>query len=221
MRLLPLTSDSRSIDPQSTTALPIAKYLRLSWMRASQDVQNDRPASPSFVKRASFNVKRCCRIGRPRCRLTNNVPRLTGLSEPRTKLAAIFNILLRRQPWDLYDRPDLDGPLAGHGILGGNADRLVEILGVDEEIAAQLFACLRERTVGHKPLSLPQPNAGRHGCGTQRVGSHVLPSRVKVMRKLRRFSVTVLSLRFSQPIFVTIDQQHVFHMDASCNSSFV
>src|SRR6266849_8730674 len=182
------------------TSNPSSHCFRPSQL-APQDVQNGRSARPQAKEAPEAYPLGYVEDG----------------SEPRTKLAAVFNILLSRQARDFNHWPDLDSPLAGHGNLGGNADRLVEILGVDEEIAAQLLARLRERTIGHKPLSLPHPNAGRHGCGTQRVGSQVLPVRVKVMRKLRRFSVTVLSLRVSQPIFVTIDQQHVFHMDASCN----
>ena len=49
---------------------------------------------------------------------------------------------------------NFDGTLARHRNFFGNADRLVEILGIDQEVAAKLFASLRERTIGHEAFSV-------------------------------------------------------------------
>jgi hypothetical protein len=54
-----------------------------------------------------------------------------------------WRALIGRQARDLYHRPDFDAPLARHRDPCGDADRLVEIPGVDQEIAAQLLARLR------------------------------------------------------------------------------
>src|SRR5262245_65806350 len=54
-------------------------------------------------------------------------------------------LLDSRQARDLDYRAHLDGAFARHGNPSGNADRLVEIVCLDEEVAAQLFARLRER----------------------------------------------------------------------------
>src|SRR5215475_11549404 len=71
-------------------------------------------------------------------------------------------LLESRQARDLYYRPHLDGAFARHGNPSGNADRLVEIVCLDEEVAAQLFPRLRERTIGHEPFAIAHPHTGRH-----------------------------------------------------------
>src|SRR5438093_995976 len=125
---------------------------------------------------------------------------------------------LRRQPRYFDDRPDFDGPLASHRNPCSDGDGLIEILGLNEEVTAQLFARLRERAVGHEPFAVAHPDAGRHRRGVQRVGGHILPVRMKLMRELRGLRITVLPLGFTQAILVTVNQQHVFHVEASISS---
>src|SRR5437764_3640208 len=109
MRLLPLTSDRRSTAQKSTTARLGSKccLYRLAptawpelfswWTLASQEFKMD-------VQRGQ----------------TKEAPEAYPLgyvedaSKSRTKLAADFNILLSRQPWDFYDRPDLNSSFACH-----------------------------------------------------------------------------------------------------------
>ncbi len=57
-------------------------------------------------------------------------------SEPRTKLAAIFNILLTGQAWDLHDRSHFDGALARHGYSCSDRNSLIKILGIDQKVTA-------------------------------------------------------------------------------------
>ena len=66
-----------------------------------------------------------------------------------------------RQARDLHDRPDVDGAQACPWNLCGGADRLVDILGVDQELAAELFARLRERPVGDERFTVAHPDADR------------------------------------------------------------
>src|SRR5207249_8293198 len=54
--------------------------------------------------------------------------------------------------------------------------------------------------------------------GVQRVGGHILPVRMKLLRELRGLRITVLPLGFTQAILVTVNQQHVFHVEASISS---
>src|SRR5437899_12186879 len=68
--------------------------------------------------------------------------------------------LTRRQARYLHDRPDFHGSLACSRNPCGDADRLVEILGVDQEVAAELFARFRERTVGYKRFAVAHAHAG-------------------------------------------------------------
>src|SRR6266568_5021576 len=130
-----------------------------------------------------------------------------------------MHALTRRQACDLHYRPDFDGAGACRWNPCGDADRLVEILGVDQEVAAELLARLRERTIGHEPFAVAHPDAGRRRRWVQRVGRQILPARVKVLRELRRLPVTLLALAFAQGLLVTVNQQQVFHVSASTRKS--
>ena len=68
---------------------------------------------------------------------------------------------VRRQARDLPYWAHLDGADAHPGNPSDDADRLVEILGVDEELATQLFAGPREGTVGHEPFAGAHRDTGR------------------------------------------------------------
>src|SRR5258708_4152648 len=55
----------------------------------------------------------------------------------------------RRQAGYFQDRPDFDGALARRWNPSRDADRLVEVLGLNQVEAAQLLARLRKWAVGH------------------------------------------------------------------------
>ena len=61
-------------------------------------------------------------------------------------------------------------------------------------VSAELFARFRKRTVGHQPLALAHPHAGRRRCRMQRSGSQILPARVEVLRELHGLHVALLPL---------------------------
>src|SRR5882724_13525323 len=65
----------------------------------------------------------------------------------------------------------------------GDADRLVEVLDVDQVEAAEMFARFLERTVGHKPFAVAHPNAGCRRDRVQRSSDHILPIRLEVVRE--------------------------------------
>src|SRR5215510_14478261 len=110
-----------------------------------------------------------------------------------------------RQARNLDYRPHLNGAFARRGNPAGNADRLVEIVCLDEEVAARLYTRFRERTIGHKPFAVADPNTGRHRCWMQRVGGQVLPTRMNLFSELCGFRVALLSLGFTQRLFVMIN----------------
>ena len=60
------------------------------------------------------------------------------------------------------------------------------VLGVDQEVAAELFARLRERAVGHQPFAVAHPDAGRRRRRVQRGGGQILAARLELLRELRR-----------------------------------
>src|SRR5712691_1421563 len=122
---------------------------------------------------------------------------------------------MRRQAGHLHHRPNFDGPQACAWNPSGDVDRLVEIPGVDQEVAAQLFARLRERTVGHEPFALAHPDAGRRRNRVQRGGSKILPGPPDLARKLHGLLATLLLLGLIRGLFITVHQQHIFHLVAS------
>jgi hypothetical protein len=67
--------------------------------------------------------------------------------------------LIDRQARDLHDRPDFNGAQARPWNPCGDADRLVEILSVDQVLAAELFARLRERPVSDERFAVAHPDA--------------------------------------------------------------
>src|SRR5260370_18885054 len=62
----------------------------------------------------------------------------------------------------LYEWAHFNGAGTHGGNPCGDGDGFVEIFGLDEVIAAELLACLNERTVGHEPFASAQADAG--GC---------------------------------------------------------
>src|SRR5438309_6280935 len=129
--------------------------------------------------------------------------------------AGLLSVLMRRQAADLHHRPNLDGPEACAWNPSGDVDRLVEIPGVDEEVAAQLFPRLGERTVGHEPFAFAHPDAGRRRNGVQGGGREIPPGRPDLVHQLRGLLATLLLLGLIRGLLVTVDQQHVFHLGAS------
>ena len=79
-------------------------------------------------------------------------------SEPRTKLANTFNILLSLQTRDLDQGPHLDGSDARPWNANSDGDRLVRIFGLDQEVTGELFASLHERTIGHERFTVAHPH---------------------------------------------------------------
>jgi hypothetical protein len=111
--------------------------------------------------------------------------------------------------------PNLDGADSRPGDAGGDTDGLVEILGIDKKIAAQLLARLREGTVGHMPFAVADPYAGGRGHRLQRVGGQIPAVRVQLVCELGGFFVTVLALCLIHGVLAHVDQQHIFHGNVS------
>src|SRR6185369_2495969 len=65
------------------------------------------------------------------------------------------------QAGNFYDRPDFHRAIAPSRNLPCDFDGLIEVPGVDQEVAAKLLAGLREGAVGHKPLAIAGTDAGR------------------------------------------------------------
>src|SRR5829696_2693524 len=119
------------------------------------------------------------------------------------------------QAWDLHDRPDLDRAPAHPRDAGGNVDRLVEIGGVDQIVATELLTRLRKRAIGYQPFAITHPNAGRRRCQVEWGGAEIMPTRVELSGEPRGLAVALLPLVRVQHLLITVNQQHVFHLDVS------
>src|SRR5439155_19234487 len=111
--------------------------------------------------------------------------------------------------------PDFDGARTGQRNACGDGDGFVEILDVDEHVAAELLAGLRERPVGHEPLAVAHPDAGRRGRRVQRRAVQMLAARLELVPELHGIQVDLLALGHAEPVpdlLVPADQEHVFHV---------
>src|ERR1700691_2226123 len=116
-----------------------------------------------------------------------------------------------REACDFQYGPDFDGALARAWNAGGDADCLVEILGFDQEVAAELFAGFREWTVGDQAFAVAHLDARGRRHRLQRGGGQKLAVRLKPMHQLRGLREAALPLGLGPGLFVGVDQQHVFH----------
>src|SRR4051794_34739545 len=68
-----------------------------------------------------------------------------------------------------HDRPHLDRTGLGAWDARGNAERGVEILGIDQIVAGELLSRLRERTIRGQSLAVANAHGGRRRCRLQPV----------------------------------------------------
>src|SRR6185369_11688101 len=94
-----------------------------------------------------------------------------------------------RDSWDFDDGADFNGASAGAGDFRGDADGFVEVLGIHQEIAAELLAGLGKRSVGDESLAVAHTDAGGRRRGMERVGRQKLPASRQILAKLGGFGV--------------------------------
>src|SRR5712691_8035687 len=107
-----------------------------------------------------------------------------------------------------------DGAHARRWNPSGDRERVVEILGLDQVIPAELLARLREGTVGQEPFLVAYPNARRRRGRVQLGSGHVVAARPDLLRELPVFLVHLLPLGLAHPgphLLLVVNQQHVFH----------
>ena len=131
-------------------------------------------------------------------------------NDTKPNIETASRILDPRQPLDLSHRSDFNSSDPCSGNPGGDVDRLVKILGVDQEIAADLLARFSERTVGHEPFAVANYNAYRRRCWLQWRSIQVLSISVELIRELYGLLQQVLSLVLIQGLFV-MNKQDIFH----------
>src|SRR5258708_39638326 len=119
-------------------------------------------------------------------------------------MAPMTYLLHRRQSLDLPHRPDFNSSDPRSGNPTSDVDGFIEILGVDQEIAANLLPRLREWTVGHVPFPVADLHTGRRRNWLQRPGVQILSLFVKLFRELNRLILPVPSLLLAQGLLIVI-----------------
>src|SRR5207245_10464122 len=85
------------------------------------------------------------------CRTCSATSSLTGRAPLRTLV--------------LYDGPYLHAPMARPRTTRGHLDRVVQVLGFDQTVPAELLLGLDERSVSGRDLAVTQPQGGGGGGG--------------------------------------------------------
>ena len=84
------------------------------------------------------------------------------------KTSVLLHVLHSFMPFlvELHDRPDFDGARARRRNPRRDLDGFVQVVGVDQVVAAQLFLGFREGAVGGRDLALPDADGRRRlgGC---------------------------------------------------------
>src|SRR5688572_29478432 len=93
------------------------------------------------------------------------------VSPVRIEILLFVQTLLPRQARYFCHWSYFDGTDACPRNPCGDADRFVEILGIDEEVPTQLLACFCERAIGHGRFAVANSNTGGLETRMQRSGS--------------------------------------------------
>src|SRR5881628_2173071 len=120
----------------------------------------------------------------------------------------------------LLRRPHPDGPHLDRvaplqqRVAGGDRERLVEVLDLDDAIAAQLLLGLGERAVGRDRPAVLQPQGGGGAGQVQRIArleDAVLPEALAVLDRLVVDCFPLLLRHLSPQLLVSVHEQHVAH----------
>src|SRR5215467_11013591 len=84
------------------------------------------------------------------------------------------NLIQVRQALEFHQRSDFNRSFASSRYATGNVYRFVEILRIHHEIAAQLFPCLGEWSVGYQSLAVANLDTGGGGYRLQGRRSQIL-----------------------------------------------
>src|SRR5688572_3420240 len=115
---------------------------------------------------------------------------------------------------EVHHRPHLDRAEPRRRNARRDLDRLVQVLGLDEVVAAQLLLRLGERAIGGRRLPVPHPHRHRGLRRVERIAADVLACLLDVVgeREVLTHDRVRLVLRPRRPVaLVLVDQAQVFH----------
>src|ERR1043165_7494566 len=103
-----------------------------------------------------------------------------------------FASLFLGQALELNCLPNFYGAYSGARDPAGDFSRVIEAVGLDQEIAAQLFARFGQRAADYHSSPVSNAHAASGGNRQQRRGIDVLPSRIDLVCELYRFRPQLL-----------------------------
>src|SRR5918993_329747 len=114
----------------------------------------------------------------------------------------------------LHHRTHLDATPARTGDLGRDLDRFVQVLRIEQVVAAELLARLGERAVGRRDLAVAYAHGRRRRRGLERPAGHYVPAlliRAAEGEVLAEFGVGVRFGQAGPGLLVLVDEAEVFH----------
>src|ERR1700722_19642935 len=175
-------------------------------------VASARPASSRNI----FSIS----VGVMECRLGNTV--IPGWSEgpdPESRDSGFASSMrpgMTASPSIINpDRPDLDRTEARARNLCGDGQGCVEILGLDQIVAAELLAGFRERAIGGQRLAVTDAHGGRGGGRLQPVAGLEIAALDDALREGTIFLQHLLrcgGVDFAVLDFVLVDHQQILHL---------
>src|SRR5262249_20655024 len=94
--------------------------------------------------------------------------------------------------------------------------RIIQVLGLDHVVAAQLLLGLRKRTIRDELLAISHPYRGRLRYRMQLVPANIVPALGDRLREISVFLVDLALFRFAEfaPLaLLVINQQQILHFD--------
>src|SRR5262245_52546669 len=96
--------------------------------------------------------------------------------------------------WRAFSYPsDFDSPHTRHGTSCGDGECLIKRCDVDEQVATELLARFRKRTVGHELFAVAHLDPGCRRRRVQGGTGEILPARRQLVCKLQLLLVDLLS----------------------------
>src|SRR5262245_10177964 len=135
----------------------------------------------SHLSRLAFDVRTNAPLRVPTSTRTPLITYSFLRSSFRINFFSLVKVLFHGQPHDLPHRPDFYRSDARVRNPSSDADRLVEILGMDQKVAGDLLARLHERTVGHETFAVADPHDGRRRRLLQGRSAQIFPVGVKLV----------------------------------------
>jgi hypothetical protein len=119
-----------------------------------------------------------------------------------------------RRHWRLHDCADFDGARPRRRDSRGNTDRFVQILGLDEEEAAELLPRFREWTGRDDRFPVAHLDASARRSGLQLIPRHKVAGGSELIPQLAVLVIQALPIGFAEAgkgLLVVMNQQDVFH----------